>query len=145
MYDNDAFDDNTQPYGELSLTFLPSPATRITGSASYSIYESDVSNFMSQDRFYASLSVAHDLTAKLNFYLSGAYTLNAYDADYALDPTLEDGDENTFLVSMRLSYRLNRVNWLEAGYQFVMLDSDLNGRESYERNRVDLGWKIQLF
>ncbi len=91
------------------------------------------------------LSVAHDLTAKLNFYLSGAYTLNAYDADYALDPTLEDGDENTFLVSMRLSYRLNRVNWLEAGYQFVMLDSDLNGRESYERNRVDLGWKIQLF
>jgi hypothetical protein len=145
MYDNDAFDDNTQPYGELSLTFLPSPATRITGSASYSIYESDVSNFMSQDRFYASLSVAHDLTAKLNFYLSGAYTLNAYDADYALDPTLEDGDENTFLVSMRLSYRLNRVNWLEAGYQFVMLDSDLAGRESYERNRVDVGWKIQLF
>ena len=46
---------------------------------------------------------------------------------------------------MRLSYRLNRVNWLEAGYQFVMLDSDLAGRESYERNRVDVGWKIQLF
>jgi hypothetical protein len=29
-YDNEAYDDNTQPYGELSMTFLPTPATRLT-------------------------------------------------------------------------------------------------------------------
>ncbi|MDD4342138.1 MAG: outer membrane beta-barrel protein [Kiritimatiellae bacterium] len=145
VYDNDRFDDETRPYGEASLTFMPSPATRLTGSASYSLYESDVSNYLSQERLYAALSLAHDFTAKLSFYLSGAYTLNAYEAKYSLIDGVEDEDENTFLVSMRMSYRVNRINWLEAGYQFVMLDSDVLNRESYERNRVDVGWKIQLF
>ncbi len=144
-YDDEAFDDNTQPYGELSMTFLPSPATRITGAASYSIYESDVDRYLSQNRTYLSLSLAHDITAKLNFYISGAYSLNAYEADYALDETLTDADENAYLVSMRLAYRVNRINWIEAGWQYVMLDSEVLNRESYERNRFDIGWKIQLF
>ena len=145
MYDDNAYDDNTQPYGELAMTFLPTPATRITGAASYSIYESDVERYLSQNRTYLSLSVAHDFTAKLNFYISGAYTLNAYEKDYALDSTLSDANENAYLVSMRLAYRVNRINWIEAGWQFVQLDSEVQNRESYTRNRIDIGWKIQLF
>ena len=145
MYDNDAADDNTQPYGELSMTFLPTPATRITGAASYSIYESDVASYLSQNRTYLSLSFAHDFTTKLNFYLSGAYSLNQYEADYALEAGAVDADEKSFLVSARLAYRINRINWLEVGYQFIKLDSDLVNRESYDRNRFDIGWKIQLF
>ena len=145
MYDNDAADDNTQPYGELSMTFLPTPATRITGAASYSIYESDVATYLSQNRTYLSLSFAHDFTTKLNFYLSGAYSLNQYEADYALETGAVDADENSFLLSARLAYRINRINWLEVGYQFIKLDSDLVNRESYDRNRFDIGWKIQLF
>jgi hypothetical protein len=144
-YDNDAYDDNTKPYGEISLTFLPSPATRITGAASYSIYESDVARYMSQDRTYLSLSVAHDFTAKWSFYASTAYSLNQYAADYALDADLPDSEEKSILVSARLAYRVNRINWLEAGWQYVKLDSDVLGRVSYDRNRIDIGWKIQLF
>lgn len=145
QYDDEDYDDNTSPYGELSATFLPTPATRLTASASYSIYESDVAAYLSQDRAYLSLSLAHDFTTKLSFYLSGAYALSSYEADYALDETLTDADENSYLVSARLAYRLNRINWIEAGYQFVMLDSDVLNRESYDRNRFDVGWKIQLF
>lgn len=146
QYDNDAFDDNTQPYGELSATFLPSPATRITGSASYSIYESDISTFLSQNRTYLSLSFAHDFTAKLSFYASGAYAINQYEADYSLAAGAEDADETTILVSARLSYRINRINWIETGVQYVELDSDIVNRESYDRLRWDvIGWKIQLF
>ena len=145
MYDDKAYDDNNQPYGELSMTFLPTPATRITGSAAYSIYESDVERYLSQDRTYLSLSVAHDFTSKLNFYISGAYSLNAYDSEYALDSTLPDANENAYLLSLRMSYRLNRINWIEAGWQYVKLDSEIPGRESYDRNRIDIGWKIQLF
>ena len=69
---------------------MPSPATRITGAASYSIFESDVARYMSQNRTYFSLSLAHDFTAKLSFYLSGAYSLGQYEADYALDGGLGD-------------------------------------------------------
>ena len=145
MYDNDAADDNTQPYGELSMTFLPTPATRITTAASYSIYESDIATYLSQNRTYLSLSFAHDFTTKLNFYLSGAYSLNQYEADYALETGAVDADETSFLLSARLAYRINRINWLEVGYQFIKLDSDLVNRESYDRNRFDIGWKIQLF
>lgn len=150
MYDNDFYDDNTSPYGEVSMTFLPTPATRLTTAASYSIYESDVANYLSQDRLYLSLSLAHDFTAKLSFYASGAYSLNAYDADYALasdpaTPALGDADETSFLLSARLAYRVNRINWLEAGVQYVALDSDIETRESYDRTRFDIGWKIQLF
>ena len=144
-YDNDLYDDNTAPYGEASMTFLPTPATRITGSGSYTIYESDVDRYLSQNRAYLSLSAAHDFTAKLSFYVSGAYTLNAYEKDYALDDDLGDADEKSFLLSARLAYRLNRINWIEAGWQYVQLDSDVTNRESYQRNRVDIGWKIQLF
>ncbi len=127
------------------MTFLPSPKTRITGAASYSIYESDVERYMSQDRTYLSLSLAHDFTAKWSFYVSGAYTLSGYEADYALDAGLEDADEESFLVSARVTYRVNRINWLEAGWQYVELDSDVANRVSYDRNRFDVGWKIQLF
>lgn len=145
MYDNAAADDNTQPYGELSMTFLPTPATRITTAASYSIYESDVASYLSQNRTYLSLSFAHDFTTKLNFYLSGAYSLNQYEADYAVESGAVDADETSFLLGARLAYRINRINWLEVGYQFIKLDSDLVNRESYDRNRFDIGWKIQLF
>ena len=146
QYDNDDYGDDTQPYGELSVTFLPSPATRITGSASYSIYESDVSTFLSQNRTYLSLSFAHDFTAKLSFYASGAYAINEYDADNSLTDGAVDADETTILLSARLSYRINRINWIETGVQYVELDSDIVNRESYDRLRWDvIGWKIQLF
>jgi hypothetical protein len=145
MYDAADFKNNTAPYGEISTTFLPTPATRITAAASYSIYEADVDKYLSQDRTYLTLSLAHDFTAKLSFYISGAYTLNAYEKDYALENDLVDANENSYLVSMRLAYRVNRINWIEAGWQYVKFDSDLLNRESYDRNRIDIGWKIQLF
>jgi hypothetical protein len=144
-YDADLYDDNTSPYGELSLTFLPTPATRLTGAASYSIAESDVENYLSSDRTYLSLSLAHDFTAKWAFYASGAYSMDAYEADYSLDNTVGDANEDAVLFSARLTYRINRINWLEAGWQYVVFDSEVMNRESYTRNRIDLGWKIQLF
>ena len=146
MYDDSAYDDNTEPYIDVSATYLPTPATRFTLSGSYSIYESDVAAYLSQVRNYISLSAAHDFTAKWSFYISGAYTLNSYSADYSLDSDIAgDADEDSYLVSARLTYRLSQRNWLEAGWQYVMLDSEVTGRENYTRNRIDIGWKIQLF
>ena len=58
---------------------------------------------------------------------------------------LGDADENAILVSARLSYRIGRINWIETGWQYVKLDSDVQDRVSYDRSRIDIGWKIQLF
>jgi hypothetical protein len=56
-----------------------------------------VERYLSQDRTYLSLSLAHDFTTKLSFYVSGAYSVSSYEADYALDSTLPDADENAYL------------------------------------------------
>ena len=147
MYDNsDAYDDQTQPYAEGSLTWMPSPATRLTLAASYSIYESDITNYMSQNRAYTSLSLAHDFTARIHFYCSAAYTHGEYEADYANKSmgVFEDGDEDSVSFAGRLAYEVAPKNWLELNYQFIKLDSDVAGRQSYDNNRVDVAWKIQI-
>jgi len=142
MFNDDDLSSESSPYGDLSVTFLPSPATRLTGGAKYSLFEANIYPYASQKQAQMYLSLAYDVTARLAWYLTGSYTYSDYDQDTAVDVTTRDGVENIYQASTRATYKLNRNNWLEAGYQFVDFDSDL--RESYKRNRVDVGWKIQL-
>lgn len=148
IYDEDDYDDMTEPYVEASVTILPSDEFRTTFSASYSIYESDIASYMSQNRLYLSASLAWDITHFFSAYASCNYSHNDYDADYSAKTdagTREDGAENTFAASVRLSWQVALRNWFEVGYQFTKLDSDIPGRQEYDDNRVDLGWRIQLF
>lgn len=147
-YDEDKiFDDQTQPYVEGSFTFLPgaNSQTRLTLTASYAIGESDISNYLSQKRTAVSLSAAHEFTKRIGAYVSAAYAHGAYERDYSIGKNLPDVDEDTFSVSVRLSYKIYDNNWLELNYQFLKLDSDSDARASYDDNRIDLAWKIQLF
>lgn len=146
-YDSSTIEDETQdsPYGDLSLTFLPSPATRITAGASYSLFESSVFPFASQERTQAYLSFANDLTARISWYLSGVFTHGYYETKYAVEPDVfdtADGSERYYQGSARVSYRLTRKNWLEAEWQYVRLTTDF--RMPYTENRLSLGWKTQL-
>lgn len=146
QYDNDRFDDSTAPYVDLSLTVMATPDTRFTLSGGYSISESDVGAYASENRSTAALNFAHDFTDKLTLYANGSVAVSKYDADYAFDKVqYGDDDETSYAAGARLSYRIHRINWIELGYTFTKLDSDVHGRSDYDRNRVDLGWKIQLF
>lgn len=146
MYDDDKlYDDQTEPYVEASLTLMPTTTTRFTLLGSYAISESDIVDYLSQERLYCSLSLAHQFTARIGMYLSGSYARGDYDSDYARNGTLlPDVTEDSYAFSARLSYQVADNNWLELNYQFLKLESDAASRESYEDNRVDLGWKIQL-
>ncbi|MBR3583097.1 MAG: outer membrane beta-barrel protein [Kiritimatiellae bacterium] len=148
QYDNDKFDDNTKPYIDASLTIMPTPDTRFTLSGGYSISESDVTAYASQDRYTLALNLAHDFSNKLTVYANGQVAFGKYEADYAyedLENHYQDDDETTYSAGARISYKLLQNNWLELGYTFTKIDSDVYGRSDYDRNRVDLGWKIQLF
>lgn len=147
MYDNDAFDDKTCPYVDGSLTLAPTESglTRLILSAGWALAESDVTAYLVQQRIRAALTLAHKLTERLELTLTGSYTLSQYDADDAMAEGLGDNDENAYAATARLSYLVGTRNWIELGYQFTALDSDIKSRESYDRNRVDLGWRIQLF
>jgi hypothetical protein len=154
-FNDEDIDDETSPYVDGSLTFLPSPRTRLTAGVGYSMFEADVTSYANQDRLVSYLSLAHDLTARIALYLAGSYQLSEYNADQSVDPaavlgpdengdaiTVQDGDEEVAQISARASYKLNRGNWLELGWQYLDLTSDL--REDFERNRIELGWRTEL-
>lgn len=161
-FDDSEIENESSPYVDASLTVLPSPATRITLGAGYSLFESGVFPYANQQRTRVFASLAHDVTAKVSCYLSAVYTQSDYDAeqipgdatgvveevDEAGEPLIvvdyEDGTEDVTQVSARATYKVNRNNWLEAGWQYTQLESDLSTREEFERNRLHVGWKIKL-
>ncbi|MBR4190303.1 MAG: outer membrane beta-barrel protein [Kiritimatiellae bacterium] len=145
-YDLDRFDDNTKPYVDGSFTIMPTPDTRLTLSGGYSVSESDVGAYASENRGTLALNLAHDFTDKLTLYANGSVAFSKFEGDYSFNEAeYGDDDETSYLASARLSYRIHRINWLELGYTFTKMDSDVLGQADYDRNRVDLGWKIQLF
>jgi opacity protein-like surface antigen len=144
-FELDAYDDDTSPYVDLSLSLLPSPRTRLTANFGYSVSESEVSYYMTENRLYASLHLAHEFTKKLSLYASAGYELNKFDDKYLIGESEGDLDDkdSTYYASARIAFQVVRNNWLEIGYQFTGIDSEL--RTEYDRHRVNAGWRWQLF
>lgn len=143
-FDNAVDDDDSSPFAQGSLTFLPTPATRMSAGAGYSLFEANVFPYVNQERLRVFGNIAHDLTARISLFLAAVFTHGEYDAGEASAdaPTATDGEEDIFLFSARATYKVNRSNWLEAGWQFTSFDTDL--RAEYDRNRLTMGWKIAL-
>ncbi len=138
-------DDSDSPFADVSVTLLPSPDTRLTAGAGFTQFEPNVFPYVNQERTRVFASLAHDLTAKVALYLSSTYTQGDYDGDEIADGAGReaiDGTEDILLVSSRLSYELNRSNWLDLVYQYTDFSSDL--RDDYDRNRVSIGWKTKI-
>lgn len=134
------------PYADGSLTFLPSPATRLTVGAGYSLYEANVFPFANQERVRLYAGLAQEVTARVGWFTTVSFTHGDYSVSEATtDPTeapSADGTEDIVQLGTRVTYRINRSNWLEAGWQLISVNSDL--REDYDRNRVNIGWKTQI-
>lgn len=141
-FDDDAIDDEDNPYFDAKLTIVPGAATRVSLGAGYSMFEADVYPYTSQDRTLMYASVAHDLTARVALFVSGSYQLSEYNGDQSLDQSAPDGEEEILQASARVSYMVNRSNWIEFSYQYLDLASDL--REEFDRNRVSVGWRTNL-
>ena len=67
------------------MTYLPSPATRLSAGLGYGLYETDVFPFTNQERFQFFGSLAHDYTARISWYLTGSYGLSKLDAAETLN------------------------------------------------------------
>ena len=132
------------PYADLSMTYLPSPKTRISGGVGYSLFESDIYPYAGQDRALAFLTLAHDLTARVQLYLATSYQFSDYSAETAIEDPLgpDGGSEDVLQLSGRASYMINRNNYLEAQITYLDFTSDL--REDFNRTRMELGWRTQL-
>jgi hypothetical protein len=140
--------DESSPYAEASATVSPSPDTSVTLAGGYSLYQSGILTYASQERASASLSVGHDLTTRLALRVAGSFINSEYKASSSVDTVAEtsvrDGSEDIWVFSTRLVYRLDpaRRHSIEAGWSHTTLSSDL--REEFDRNRYDAAWRIQL-
>ncbi|MCS6771652.1 MAG: outer membrane beta-barrel protein [Kiritimatiellae bacterium] len=144
-FDSAQISDEQNPFGDLSLTYLPSPKTRITLGAGYSMFEPDVFPFASQDRLLSYLTIGHDISARLQLFLATSLQLSDYSQDQTLDdPRYRkmDGEETVWQASGRVSYMINRKNYLELGVQYLDFSTDL--RDEFDRTRVEVGWRTQL-
>jgi hypothetical protein len=137
--------DNTTPYLDAGLDYRPSERTSLNGGFGYSIKQAENSIYNAQNEFNLRLGARHDITAKINVAASLAYILSQYEADYIrTGGVLPDTDDNFFRFSLRATYQINRNNFLEAGYEFSKRSTDTLGFTDYDRNSVDIGWRLRL-
>lgn len=140
-FDAAGTDSADSPYFDASFTLLPVPSTRLTLGTAFSQSDTDVFPFANQERlrFYATL--AQEVTAKVDAFLSASYADGDYKAEEAASGSaVSDGNEEVVNVSLRATYEVNKNHVLEAGWQLVDLDSDF-GR-TFTRNRVNVGWSL---
>ena len=144
-YSNDELEDNSEPYGDVTLTYTPSPRTRFSLGAAYSMLESSIGDYASQNRTVFSASIYQDITAKIGLQVGGSYSLGEYDEENKVveDPsTPAGGDDEVQQAFARLNYKVNARNAIELNYSYYDLTSDLQGE--FDRNRVSLGWRLSL-
>ena len=134
---------STTPYLQAGLEFNPSARTSINGTAGYSVYRSENSLYNAQDRFNIGVGARHDLTGKISVSTSLTYIYSSYDGDYATGGAGgSDAKDNYVKFSLRGSYQINRNNFVDAGYEYSDRWSDTF--VEYDRNRVDIGWRLRL-
>lgn len=145
-FDASYADDSSQPFGSLDVTILPSPRTRLNVGGSYGLYEADVYPYTNQVRTTLYGSIGYDVTAKVDVFGSALLASGEYDADEAVTTVtqgaLADGNDDSIQFVLRTRYNIMRNQYLELGWQYTKLDSDL--RSDYDRNRVWVGWQARL-
>jgi hypothetical protein len=149
--DNSQSGDSSSPYLSAGLNFSPTARTSLNGSIGYNQSKSENSVYNMQDRFNLLFGARHDLTAKINIAGSIGYIFSYYQADYARlvdqngNPvTAPDTKDNYFKLTVRGSYQVNRNNFLEAGWLFETRDADSSFLSKYDRNQVDVAWRLRL-
>lgn len=129
------------------LVYSPSPRTRFSGDLSMRHQPSSDNQYNGQDSVELRFGVQHDLTAKLMAKVTVRFAnvvFAAEDRRDAVDPTKTTGTEKTqnqMDADFRLTYKLNRINFLEAGVMHREMSSD---DFDWKENRVDVGWRVEL-
>jgi hypothetical protein len=141
--------DTTAPYALAGLQYKPTERTSLNGSLEYSISNTENAFFNAQDRVKLALGLRHDITAKISLASSLAYIRSQFDSSYANTAYaaalgVGDASENFVTWNVRGTYQINRNNFVELGYSFSDRQSDSAVLTEYDRNRIDLGWRLRL-
>jgi len=142
-YEDENVDEQDQPYFDVTIAYAFTPRTRLTLGAAYSMIESDVASYASQDRTILNASLTHQPSGKIRVILTGSYRMAEYNEETRVDNNAAiDGEETALQLGLRLNYALNARNSLEFVYSMLDVESDI--REDFDRNRISLGWRLDI-
>ncbi|MDD3275959.1 MAG: outer membrane beta-barrel protein [Kiritimatiellales bacterium] len=130
------------PMLKLGLIYSPSPRTRLTGDFSLTHQESNDNGYGGQDSAELRFGAQHDITAKLMAKATARFANITYDSKDDVTGGATQDTEDRMDLDFRLTYKLNRIHFLEAGVQHREANRD-NGN-SWSENRVDVGWRVEL-
>lgn len=136
------FSSTLNPIFKAGLVYVPSPRTRFTGDLSLTHQESDDNGYGGQDTAELMFGAQHDLTGKLTAKAVARFASVAYDAEDDTTGEAEKRTEDRMDLDFRLSYKLNRIHFLEAGVRHRETNRDTGN--SWSENRVDVGWRVEL-
>ena len=139
-------EDAVNPYVDLHATYVYLPGSAATLGVRHTRNATDVvqagrsgTPTLDQETTVFFGELTHQITPKLIGTLIGQYQMSTFN-----EGAYDDEDENMFLVGINLEYRFNRHWSAEVGYNYDMLDSDIqdglgHDARSYDRNRVYVG------
>jgi hypothetical protein len=130
------------PLFKAGLVYSPSPRTRLTSDLLLSYQPSDDDGYSGQNTTELRFGAQHDITAKLMAKATARFANVAYDTKNATTGHANETEERMDLA-LRLTYKLNRMNFLELGLRHSESESSGN-RVSWEQNVVDIGWRLEL-
>ncbi len=132
------------PLVRAGLVYSPSPGTRLTGDFSLTYQQSNNKNYSGQNSAELSFGAQHDLTAKLTAKATARFSNTKYSSqDSTTTSSASDKSEDRMDLAFRLTYKLNRIHFLEAGVQHREAKYD-TGNSDWSENRFDIGWRVEL-
>ncbi|MEI6515603.1 MAG: outer membrane beta-barrel protein [bacterium] len=141
-YENSEMSSLDTPNGSAELVMRAASITRFRVGGSYGLYAPYVRPYSIQTLTAFKAGVDHDvLPGRLTLSLNGQYGTGDYKEEGA---DLPGGTDNMVSVGVGVNYRVNRTWSVGGGYTYENWDSNMQERESFSRNMVDLGVKAQM-
>jgi hypothetical protein len=135
------------PLFRAGMVFSPSPRTRLSGNFSLSKQASDGDGYGGQNTTELSFVAQHDLTAKLMAKAVLRFANTTYDAQEQVTANKANRTERTedrMDLEFMLTYKLNRMNFIEMSVLHREKDSDEDDDSSWAENRASIGWRLEL-
>lgn len=140
--DNVGTNDYLGPYGQLNFNYALNPKTTVALQTRYGTTASNLTNYNQGQQLLFGLNLAHQLTRRIA--LSGFFN---YQNNYYNQPDSNQPDfyDNVFNTGINMSFQINRVWSILAGYTFTALDStNTQLQKDYTQNIVFIGAEIDL-
>ncbi|MFC1467225.1 hypothetical protein ACFLQY_00830 [Verrucomicrobiota bacterium] len=134
-------DDKVVPYVNGQVTYYFSPRTTLTGLVKY-YYNEDVTESASvgSESLRFELNGRHSFTEKISLDAKVGRSENTYSVEFI---TVGGETETTYTdFGTKLTYEINRVHAVDAGYKFRKTDRDNSA--DYDRHQFDLGWTVKF-